>query len=264
MDILKRIVVVILCVVAMIFGQQPAKNKTKPQSNKFEIYEIKGAAKSISGVKLEKMDESRLVQERLAELYRGTVFVNMDPAQKVVYLTFDDGPDPVNTVKVINTLKKYGVSATFFFLGEQMVQHKAVVKQVHDAGFAIGLHGHTHTSMKKFTREQLVAELKKSNDVLEKITGTRSTIVRPPYGDIGRKEIETMRGQNFKIYFWSIDTLDWTQGSQEVLQTIKQHLRPGDIILMHATASNSNSADILSQIIEHIQKMGYKMSALPG
>ena len=192
------------------------------------------------------------------------VVVNMNPADRAVYLTFDDGPDPVNTVKVINTLIEYGVPATFFFTGENMRKHPAVVKQAHDAGFSIGLHGYSHISMRKLTGKEIIAELNETNDLLEEITGTRSTIMRPPYGAVGETEIDVIDGLDLQIYLWSLDTLDWAQNdAHEILRNVEDYLRPGDIILMHAFSGQWRSAEVLPSVIEFIQEMGYEIIALP-
>jgi peptidoglycan/xylan/chitin deacetylase (PgdA/CDA1 family) len=234
-------------------------------SQTYELYPIKGDAVSITGTKLKNLIAWRKNAVNFAEKNRSSVIVNMNPAEKVIYLTFDDGPDSVNTIKVMNILKKYGVSGTFFFTGEGMKKRKTVVKQVHDSGFPIGLHGYDHTSMQKLTKDGIIADLNKTNDVLEEITGVRTTIMRPPYGDIGDKSIETISAQNLLIYLWSIDTLDWAAASSsEILQNVKKYLRPGDIILMHSYTWNTKTVNALPAIIEFIQEMGYEMRALPS
>jgi len=230
----------------------------------FEIYSIEGTADSMTGDRWERMLAWREDAVLLAGQYRDTVFVNMDPAENVVFLTFDDGPDPVNTVKVINTLIEYDVGATFFFTGENIRRHGEVVRQAYNAGFSIGLHGYSHTSMLALTGDEIIAELNETNDLLEAITGTRSTIVRPPYGAMGHEEIEVMKLLDLEIYLWSLDTLDWAQESaSEILRNIKEHLRPGEIILMHAFSGQRMVPEILPSIIEFIRDEGYEIRALP-
>jgi len=229
----------------------------------FEIYSIEGTADSMTGGRWERMLAWRNEAALFAEQYRDTVIVNMNPADNVVFLTFDDGPDPVNTVKVINTLIEYDVSATFFFTGENIRRHGEVVRQAHEAGFSLGLHGYSHISMRDLTADEIIAELDETNDLLEAITGTRSKIMRPPYGAVGHEEIEIIRGQNLQIYLWSLDTLDWAQdNAYEILRNIKDYIRPGDIILMHAFSGQHRVPEILPSIIEFIRDEGYEMRAL--
>ena len=229
----------------------------------FEIYAIKGTAPAISGARLERMSAWREEAAVLAEKYREIVYINKNPAYNTVYLTFDDGPDPVNTVSVINTLIEYGVSGTFFFTGENIRRHPNVVKKAYEAGFPIGLHGYAHASFLTLTEDEIIAELNESNDLLEQITGARSTIMRPPFGAIGDREIEIIHSLGLTIYLWSLDTLDWAQTeAAEILRNVEEYLRPGEIILMHAFSGQARSAAILPRIIEFILEQGYEIKAL--
>ena len=230
----------------------------------FEVYKIMGTAESLTGTRWDNMLAWRANASDLARQHRSLIYVNKNPAVNAVYLTFDDGPDPVNTVSVINTLLEYNVSATFFFTGENIRRHGDIVKKVYDSGFAIGLHGYSHISFKDLSRDEIIAELTETNDLLEAITGRRSVIMRPPFGAIGGREISVIEEQDLLIYLWSIDTLDWTQNTeQDILHNIKNHLRPGDIILMHAFAGQAKSPAVLPEIIEFILTMGYEVRALP-
>jgi peptidoglycan/xylan/chitin deacetylase (PgdA/CDA1 family) len=230
-----------------------------------EIYPIEGTAASVTGARWAGMKAWREGAVALAERYRGDVAINMDPAENAVYLTFDDGPDPVNTVRVINTLKEYGVPATFFFTGENIRRFPAVVRQAHEAGFAIGLHGFSHANMQGLTAAEIMDELNQTNDLLERAIGVRSSIMRPPYGAVGPEEIELIRGMGLTVYLWSLDTLDWAQSNPgEIFRNVEEVLRPGDIILMHAFSGQSQSAEALPQIIALLLDKGYTIGALPG
>ena len=230
----------------------------------FEIYSIEGTADSLSDAVWERMQTWRSNASILADNYRGVVITNMNPSERVVYLTFDDGPDSVNTVSVINTLLEYDVSATFFFTGENIRRHGDVVMLAHEAGFSLGLHGYSHTSFHELTAEEIISELNENNDLLEAITGERSKIVRPPYGAVESSEIETINGMDLSIYLWSLDTLDWAQSdANEILRNIKENIRPGDIILMHAFSGQRLVPEILPAIIEFLRDEGFEMRALP-
>ena len=233
-------------------------------AGRFEIYNIEGTTDTLGADVWERMLLWRERAVLLAGLHRDTVIINMNPAENVVYLTFDDGPDPNNTVSVINTLIEYGVSATFFFTGENIARHGDVVRKAHEAGFAIGLHGYGHKSFQELTAEEIITELNESNDLLEAITDERATIMRPPYGAAGNEEIKTISDLNLKIYLWSLDTLDWAQtDANEILRNIKDYLRPGEIILMHAFSGQKLVPEILPSIIEFIRDEGFEMRALP-
>jgi len=229
----------------------------------FDFYSIEGTADSMTGDSWDRMVQWRQNAVSLAEQYRDSVIINMSPNENVVYLTFDDGPDPINTVSVINTLIEYDVSATFFFLGENMRRYPEVVKMAYDAGFTIGLHGYTHTSFLQLSEDEIIAELEKSNDLLESITGSRATKLRPPYGAVGSEEIEIVHSQNLRIYLWSLDTLDWAQtDANEILRNVKEYTRPGEIILMHAFGGQRLVPEILPGMIQFLLNEGFEIRAL--
>lgn len=230
----------------------------------YEIYDVLGTADSIKNTEWDNMLAARKEATVFSERYRDFVFVNMEPDEKVVYLTFDDGPDLINTVSVMNTLIEYNAGATFFFTGENIERYGDVVKQVYDNGFTIGLHSYDHASLPELTEAGVISQLEITNTLLEDITGKRASIMRPPYGDINDTVIETIRTLDERIYMWSLDTLDWAQNDKnEILRNIKENLRPGDIILMHAFVGQSLAPEILPEIIEFIQSQGYQMKALP-
>jgi len=229
----------------------------------FEIYSIEGTAVSMTGAAWERMLTWRNNAISLAENHEN-VIINMNPNENVVYLTFDDGPDANNTVKVIDTLIEYNVSATFFFTGDNMRRHRDVVRKTHEAGFSIGLHGYSHKSFRDLSASEITRELNESNELLETITGERSAIMRPPYGAVGDEEIELISGMDLTIYLWSLDTLDWSQSdANEILRNIKEYLRPGEIILMHAFSGQRLVPEILPSIIEFIRDEGFEIKALP-
>ncbi|MCL2424997.1 MAG: polysaccharide deacetylase family protein [Oscillospiraceae bacterium] len=230
--------------------------------NYFELYRIEGTA-DLSSDMWERMVDWRTNAVLLAERHRDSVVINRNPNAPVVYLTFDDGPDPVNTVSVINTLIEHDVSATFFFLGENIRRHPEVVMMAYEAGFTIGLHGYTHTSFRLLSDEEIIAELNETNDLLEYITGSRATTMRPPYGAIGDEEVEVIRNLDLTIYLWSLDTLDWAQTeATEILRNIKEYTRPGEIILMHAFSGQRLVPEILSEIIVFLLDEGFDIRAL--
>lgn len=235
-----------------------------PQQPSDEIYEVLGTAASISGEKWEKMQDHRKQLTEIAKEHRDFIHLNMDPAQKIVYLTFDDGPDPVNTLRVMQTLLEQEVGGSFFLTGENIKKNPELVKELSDNGFTIGLHGYNHISFDGLSAAQIAQQLDSTNALLEEITGKPSYLMRPPYGALSPATIEAIRAQNYDIYLWSLDTLDWAQSdSKDILRNVKEHLRPGEIILMHATYDEALTAEVLPQVISYIKEQGYTMAALP-
>jgi peptidoglycan/xylan/chitin deacetylase (PgdA/CDA1 family) len=233
--------------------------------NNFVIYSIEGTSSSVTGERWDSMQQWREDAVELADIFRDTVIINMNPEERIVYLTFDDGPDPVNTISVINTLNEYNVSATFFFTGENMQRHPDIVQKTYDFGFTIGTHSYNHPRYTDLSMVEIIDDMNKTNDILESIIGSRSSFMRPPYGAVNSREIEIIRDLGYLIYLWSLDTMDWAQENKmDILQTVKDNLRPGDIILLHTHPRQSNTAEILPEIIEFILEQGFEIKALPG
>lgn len=193
-----------------------------------------------------------------------TVKVSLNGDRKVVYLTFDDGPDTKNTLKVMNTLLNYNVGGTFFFTGQNMPSNPKLVKQIYDNGFTVGSHGYNHSSFKYMSFETLAGQINKTNEILASITGEKCGIVRPPYGDFNNTTIANLANLNQRVYLWSSDTNDWAKSSSgPILEYVKNTLKPGDIILMHSGAGQPLAAEVLPQIIEFAKSKGYSIESLP-
>jgi peptidoglycan/xylan/chitin deacetylase (PgdA/CDA1 family) len=229
-----------------------------------EIYTIAGTSPGVTGQMWQNMLTWRQESVQYAEKYRGDLYINNDPADLKVYLTFDDGPDTENTLKIMNTLLEYNAPATFFFTGQSMSGHPDIVRQIHRNGFSIGLHGLDHSRFTLMSESDLRLQIEQSNNILYTLTGTTTDFTRPPYGDINDTVIQNLATLNQKTYLWSIDTLDWAQKDPTaILRNIQDNLRPGDIILMHCSYGQPLSAQILPEIITYIRAQGYELAALP-
>lgn len=189
----------------------------------------------------------------------------MDDTEKVVYLTFDDGPDAANTVSVMETLLKFDAQATFFFTGRNMENCPEVTKLVYDNGFPIGLHTYNHPSLTRLSAAAIRNELESTNAVLECITGERSAIMRPPNGALNDAVRSVIAQAGYTAYLWSIDPKDWSPGNDNslVMQNIKQNLHPGAIILLHSSSGQKRASQILPELLDYLDTQGYKTKALP-
>lgn len=133
-----------------------------------------------------------------------------------VALTFDDGPHPVYTEKLLDALKERGVKATFFVTGEHAELHPDVIKRIHDEGHLIGNHTYSHIQLTSANKEQFQNELIQTNKILSDITGDEIQYVRPPYGSWDKK-IETEL--NMFPVLWNVDPLDWCTPTPAAWQT---------------------------------------------
>ncbi len=197
---------------------------------------------------------------------------------KTVAITFDDGPDPVWTPKILAVLKRRGVHATFFMIGQSAVDHPDLVRQVFAAGHEIGNHSFTHPNMTRVTEDRVRLELSACERVLESILGRQTTLFRPPfnadsepntYGEIMPVAVAGEMG--YATAGESIDSKDWLlqrkgpDGSEhkltpnEIVQSVLQQIGKGHAILLHdAGGDRSATVAALDPIITTLQAQGYR------
>ncbi len=123
---------------------------------------------------------------------------------KQIALTFDDGPDPVYTPRLLEGLKERGVHATFFLLGESVEGKEDIVKQMYLDGHLIGSHGYSHVQMSKETIKTACEQIEENNRMIEAIIGKRPQYLRPPYGS-WTEELECTI--DMTVVMWDVDTL---------------------------------------------------------
>ena len=150
------------------------------------------------------------------------------------HLTFDDGPHPRYTPELLNILQKEKVRATFFVVGSFVREHPEIVRLVHDAGHEIGLHNARHLPNWIMWPPHTARELLSLAQDIERITGTRPTLYRPPWGILGLWDYVLLR-RHFHIILWSVMPRDWEKNSHPKVMKwrILNHLGPGEIVLLH-------------------------------
>ena len=150
--------------------------------------------------------------------------------KKAVALTYDDGPSKF-TNRILDCLERYGAKATFFVVGNSVYAYPDALLRAHTLGMEIGNHTMTHPRLTSISSSEVLSQINKNANVVEKVTGTRPTLVRPPYGSYTQGVINTA-GTPFIL--WSIDTLDWkTRNAQKTVDAVLSKVADGDIILMH-------------------------------
>ena len=176
-----------------------------------------------------------------------------------VYLTFDDGPIPEVTPKVLDILAKYGVKATFFMVGENIDKHPEVYEQVVKAGHSIGNHTYNHLKGWKTPFRDYMANVAKFPK--------RTNLFRPPYGKAWLWQRCALVKQGYKLIYWDILTRDYepTRTPEQMLAQIQRETRPGSIINFHdSIKSNERMLEVLPLVIEWLQSQGYDVKELKG
>lgn len=186
-----------------------------------------------------------------------TVESPVDPAKAMVALTFDDGPG-LRTPEILKILRENDAKATFFLVGTMINANKDVLNQITAQGSEIGNHSWNHKSLSSYSYNNVVNDLEKTSQLIESISGTRPTLIRPPYGNLKGSVKKASTDMNLAIILWSIDTLDWkTRSSRATYDSILSQIKDGSIILCHDI--HDSTVDTMYQVIPALKKMGYQL-----
>ena len=173
--------------------------------------------------------------------------------KKRVALTFDDGPGE-GTLKLLDGLRERNAKATFFVVGEKAEQYPDTIRKMKEDGHLIGNHTYTHVQMNTLSCEAAIAEVKKTSDLIESITGEGTGYLRPPYGECTKKMKQEL---DMFIVLWDVDPLDWSiQNEDSVVNRVLADVEDGDIILLHDIFDTSVAAAL--RIVDALQKEGYE------
>ena len=170
-----------------------------------------------------------------------------------IALTFDDGPHPVYTLELLDGLKERNVKATFFVVGKNIEGHEDIIERMDEEGHLIGNHTYDHVKITGIPPEQACAQLTKTSDLIEEITGKKTEFIRPPFG-AWDKTLDC----GFAMFpvLWSIDPLDWTtKNANTVVQRVLDKAEENSIILLHDYYSSSVEAAL--RIVDALQEQGY-------
>ena len=176
---------------------------------------------------------------------------------KAVYLTFDDGPIPEVTPKVLAILDQYGVKATFFMVGENIDKHPEVFEMVVKGGHAIGNHTYNHMKGWKVSTAEYIANVQKFPK--------ETKLFRPPYGRTWVWQRRAVKQLGYEIYLWDVLTRDYNphRTPEAMLQQIQRQTRPGSIINFHdSIKSNERMLEVLPKAIEWLLANGYEIKTL--
>lgn len=174
---------------------------------------------------------------------------------KKVALTFDDGPNPVTTPKILDILQQCDAKATFFTIGQKIGGQEELLKKMVDQGNEIGNHTWSHPNLTTLSDEGIKQEINSTNEAIEKAIKRKPTLMRPPYGATNTT-VQSVAGM--KEIMWTVDTLDWQNHSTPaIMKNIQEQLRPGGIILMHDI--HQTSVEALPSVLEFLKSQGYEI-----
>ena len=185
---------------------------------------------------------------------KGVLLRKIDKNKKMVALTYDDGPS-IYTPRILKTLKENNSVATFFVVGNRVPMYSDTVKKAYDMGCEIGNHTYEHKSLPNLSETEVKRQISKTNKEVKKAIGEKPVIMRPT-GGATNANVKQWVGMPSII--WSIDTLDWkTRNADSTKKAVLDHVKDGDIVLMHDLYSATASAS--ETIIPELVKRGYQL-----
>lgn len=184
--------------------------------------------------------------------------------EKCIALTFDDGPHPRYTARILDLLEKYDIKATFFMIGSNVKNYPELAKRVAEEGHEIGSHTYSHPHMLGITPLRLIEEIKETEAVLLENGIPRPTLFRPPEGYRTKEQCHVLSDAGYRVVVWSLDTHDWkSTPSSDIVRFVIDNVKGGDILLFHDYISGQNTTiTALEQIIPKLLADGYRFTVV--
>lgn len=183
--------------------------------------------------------------EKLLPIY------NVETKENKVALTMNCAWNADDIDKILEILKNNDVKITFFVVGDWVDKYPETVKKMSEAGHEIASHSNTHPKVANLSYEENIKEIEESVKKIEKITGKKSNLYRPPYGEYNNTVIRSAEDKGYKSIQWNLDTLDYTGLSGEEMWKRIEKVKQGDIILSHN--GTKHTADSLDMLIKNIK-----------
>ena len=173
---------------------------------------------------------------------------------KKVAITFDDGPNPEYTERLLDGLKERNVKATFFLIGKEVKEYPEIVKRISDEGHLIGNHTYEHVNLCEIDCDQVKWQVEQTNDAIYEVTGERPMYIRPPYG-CWNKQMEEETGM-LEI-LWNVDPRDWDcKDSGVLIDRVLKQVQNDSIILFHD--ASASSVDAALSVVDILTERGYE------
>lgn len=225
---------------------------------------------TITGINIYNKDSEKEVSQTtfstsdIKKEYEDIVIKKGNEDEKLIALTFDDGPDEDFSPQILDILKKYDAKATFFVVGEKVGWHPEIVKRAYSEGHEIGNHTFSHINVEKNSEYEVKNEIEKTQRIIKDTIGIEPVLFRPPYRAISKSMLDIIKSNNMKVVLWSdLDARDWSNpGVYNIVKTIEEKANSGSIVLLHDYNSirnnKSQTIQALEQIIPEMKKRGYK------
>ena len=182
--------------------------------------------------------------------------------RKEIALTFDDGPNPAFTAKVLDLLKELDIKASFFLVGSEIKKNAVLARRIKEEGHGVCNHTYSHRTVRDLSLNMWLDEIRQTNGQLATLGHNGVVLVRPPHGTLTTPFVYAALRTSSKIALWSIDSLDWQRaGSDKILKAVfARPLLNGDIILMHD--DNESTLTALPELISRAIGDGFSFVTL--
>lgn len=200
----------------------------------------------------------------------GRTFTGLDPASRVLALTYDDGPNDPYTWRLLEVLERHGVPATFFLIGRFVQQKPEIARAVVAAGHAIGNHTWDHPNLIFSSAADVRRQLQQTQDVIGDATGVEPKLFRPPFGGRRPATLRIACAMGFKPVMWNVSCYDWKPiSADEIARHAERQIRGGDVILLHdgeyhrVGVDRSRSIEASDRILTRYKAEGYEFVTVP-
>jgi peptidoglycan/xylan/chitin deacetylase (PgdA/CDA1 family) len=215
---------------------------------------------------LEEQSKAELLNFSVPKEFQGKTEtqVKLPKKDKVIALTFDDGPWPRSTLQILEILKKNNIKATFFMVGEPLEEYPQIGQKVVEDGHAIGNHTWHHW-YRKMNLATVTHEIEDTAALIYKLTGVKTAMFRPPGGVLNNGLVDYAKKHNYFVALWSSDSTDYRRPSVPALiHNVLKDVHPGGMVLMHdGGGDRSRTVQALPKIIAELKKRGYKFVTIP-
>ncbi len=185
-------------------------------------------------------------------------------ANREIALTFDDGPDPENTPRLLHILKEKGVKATFFLLGSKVEKYPEIARAILQAGHIVGNHTYSHKDFEGISNEEALKEIQKGFDALRKVLQQdQLNLLRSPKGDLRWRLLPALFKRKIRVVFWSVDPKDFEVNDADIIRQrlLEEHYNGGEIILLHDTVRAT--IDMIDSFIDALLEKGFQFVTIP-
>ncbi|MGG2054625.1 polysaccharide deacetylase family protein [Lysinibacillus pakistanensis] len=190
----------------------------------------------------------------------GQILWDIKTDEKVIALTFDDGPHKKYTPEILDVLSKYDAKATFFIVGENAEKNPELALRIHDENHELAIHTYTHPF--KTNVSNLLKEIKQTHATIYGITGYSPVLFRPVEGQYTDAMIDAIHKEGYKVVMWSwhLDTFDWkSPGEKKIINTVLKGAKPGSVVLFHDGGGNrEQTVRALKKVLPELEQQGYK------